>query len=80
MFLGRSLGTTREVSQDMAREIDREITRLVTENYERAKRVLTEQMPSLQALAQALLEKEVLDASEIDELLVGQPSSPMVPA
>ncbi|CUS34401.1 ATP-dependent zinc metalloprotease FtsH [Candidatus Nitrospira nitrificans] len=80
MFLGRSLGTTREVSQDMAREIDREITRLVTENYERAKRVLTEQMPSLQALAEALLEKEVLDASEIDELLVGQPSSPMVPA
>jgi cell division protease FtsH len=54
----------------MALEIDREIKRLITENYERAKRVLTEQMASLKALAEALLEKEVLDASEIDAILL----------
>lgn len=70
MFLGRSLGSKRDVSDDLAWEIDREIKRLVTENYERAKRVLIEQMTSLKALAEALLEKEVLDASEIDAILL----------
>mgnify|MGYP003393112353 CR=1 FL=1 len=70
MFLGRSFGGKRDVSNEMALEIDREIKRLVTENYERAKRVLTEQMTSLKALAEALLEKEVLDASEIDAILL----------
>ena len=70
MFLGRSFATKRDVSDEMALEIDREIKRLVTENYERTKRVLTELMASLKALAQALLEKEVLDASEIDEIIL----------
>lgn len=70
MFLGRSFGARRDVSNEIALEIDREIKRLVTENYERAKRVLTEQMASLKALAEALLEKEVLDASEIDAILL----------
>ncbi|MEQ1680182.1 MAG: ATP-dependent zinc metalloprotease FtsH [Nitrospira sp.] len=70
MFLGRSFGSKRDVSNEMALEIDREIKRLVTENYERAKRVLTEQMASLKALAEALLEKEVLNAMEIDAILL----------
>jgi len=70
MFLGRSFATKRDVSDEMALEIDREIKRLVTENYERTKRVLTEQTASLKALAQALLEKEVLDASEVDEIIL----------
>jgi cell division protease FtsH len=54
----------------MAREIDREITRFVTENYERAKRTLTNQMPRLKALAELLLEKEVLDALDIDHIIL----------
>lgn len=69
IFLGRSFGSKRDVSSEIALEIDREIKRLVTENYERAKQVLTEQMASLKALAEALLEKEVLNAMEIDAIL-----------
>jgi cell division protease FtsH len=69
MFLGHSFGSKRDVSDDMAREIDLEIKRLITENYARAKRILTEHMVTLKALAVALLEKEVLDASEIDAIL-----------
>jgi len=76
MFLGRSFGAKRDVSDEMALEIDREIRRLVTENYERTKRVLTEQMVSLKALAEALLEKEVLDTLEIDQI-IRQFSSPV---
>jgi cell division protease FtsH len=79
VFLGRDFTTKRDVSDQVALEIDQEIKRFVTENYERAKRVLTEQMTSLKALAEALLEKEVLDAPEIDQILL-QSSSQAVPA
>jgi len=79
VFLGRDFSTKRDVSDQVALEIDLEIKRFVTENYERARRVLTEQMTSLKALAEALLEKEVLDAPEIDQILL-QSSSQTVPA
>jgi cell division protease FtsH len=69
MFLGRSFGSKRDVSDEMALEIDREIKRLITENYERTKRVLTEHIVTLKALAGALLEKEALDGREIDQLI-----------
>ncbi|MDC8451257.1 MAG: ATP-dependent zinc metalloprotease FtsH [Nitrospira sp.] len=70
MFLGRALGGKRDVSDAMALEIDREIKRFVTDNYERTKRILTEQTVTLKALAEALLEKEVLDAIEIDQIIL----------
>jgi cell division protease FtsH len=79
IFLGRELMTKRDFSDQVALEIDLEIKRLVTENYERAKRLLTEHMSSLKALAEALLEREVLDAPEIDHILM-QSSSETVPA
>jgi len=79
VFLGRDFSAKRDVSDQVALEIDLEIKRFVTENYDRAKRVLTEQMTSLKALAEALLEKEVLDAPEIDQILL-QSSSQTVPA
>ncbi len=79
VFLGRDFTSKRDFSDQVSLEIDLEIRRFVTENYERTKRVLTEQMTSLKALAEALLEKEVLDALEIDQILL-QSSSQTVPA
>jgi cell division protease FtsH len=77
VFLGRDVSARREVSDQMAQEIDLEIKRFVTENYERTKHVLTEQMASLRALAEALFEKEVLDALDIEQILM-QPSAQAV--
>ena len=79
IFLGREIATKRDFSDQIALDIDLEIRRLVTENYERAKRILTENMASLKALAEALLEKEVLDAPEIDAILL-QSTSQTIPA
>jgi len=80
IFLGREIATRRDFSEQVAIEIDHEVKRLVMENYERTKRILTEHMSTLKALAQALLEKEVLDAPEIDQI-VQQGSLPQaVPA
>ncbi len=79
VFLGRELGSQRDFSEQIAMEIDQEVKRLVMENYERAKRLLTENMATLKGLAQALLEKEVLDASDIDQIIM-QSTSQAVPA
>ena len=79
VFLGRELGSQRDFSEQIAMEIDEEVKRLVMENYERAKRLLTENMASLKRLAEALLEKEVLDGSDIDHILL-QSTSQAVPA
>jgi cell division protease FtsH len=79
VFLGREMGSQRDFSDQIAMEIDQEVKRLVTENYERAKRLLTENMASLKRLAEALLEKEVLDGSDIDHILMLSSSQP-VPA
>ena len=80
IFLGREIATRRDFSEQVALEIDHEIRRLVTENYEHAKRLLTEHMPLLKALAEALLEKEVLDAPEIDQIILQNSSPQTVPA
>src|SRR6266568_1514245 len=71
IFLGREIATRRDYSEEIALKIDSEVKRLVTENYERAKRMLRENMAALKALAEALLEKEVLEAAAIDQIIQG---------
>ena len=71
IFLGREIATRRDYSETTAVEIDNEVKRLVFENYERAKNILRENLKALRALAEALLEKEVLDASEIEKIIQG---------
>jgi cell division protease FtsH len=71
IFLGREIATRRDYSEEIALKIDSEVKRLVTENYERTKRILRDNMASLKALAEALLEKEVLEAAEIDQIIHG---------
>ena len=77
IFLGREIATRRDYSEDIAIKIDSEVKKLVTDNYERTKRILRENMAALKALAEALLEKEVLDAPEIDKIIQGALSSPV---
>jgi cell division protease FtsH len=79
VFLGRDWTAKRDLSERVAKEIDLEIRQFVTENYERAKRVLTEHMAGLNALAEALLVKESLDALDIDRILT-KSSAGTVPA
>jgi cell division protease FtsH len=69
IFLGREINQHRDYSEYTAVEIDNEVKRLVTENYERAKTLIKNNMKALKALADALLEKESLDAPEIDRIV-----------
>ncbi|HSD18792.1 MAG TPA: ATP-dependent zinc metalloprotease FtsH [Anaeromyxobacter sp.] len=71
VFLGREMGTVQTFSEQTARDIDAEVHRIVTEQYERAKRVLLENGPVLAKIADALIEYETLDASDIDVIISG---------
>lgn len=69
IFLGRELSTHKDYSEETAERIDNEISRIVTENYEKAKKLLSENIDLLHRLAQELLVKEVLNADEIDSVI-----------
>ena len=71
VFLGRDFAEHKEYSEQTAVDIDAEVRRIVTENLERAKQVITGNLDKLNVLAEALLEYETLDGSEIDVLFAG---------
>ncbi len=79
IFLGREISQHRDYSEQTAIEIDREVRRLIIENYERAKTLITDNIAALKALAEALLEKETLDAPEIEKIVAATISSPVTP-
>lgn len=68
VFLGRDLGTNRNFSEEIAAKIDNEVKRLLDESYDRAEALLKENMSKLHGVAQALLEKEKLEADEFKEI------------
>jgi len=73
VFLGRDFGdSSKEYSEETAVEIDGEVRKIVTANYERAKRAVVENVDKLKALAEALLEYETIDGAEIDQIFAGQ--------
>jgi cell division protease FtsH len=71
VFLGREMTTTPGYSEQTARDIDSEVRRIVTEQYERAKKVLLEGRGLLNKIADSLIEYETLDASDIDLIMAG---------
>ena len=71
IFLGREFAQHRDYSEETAVRIDKEVTRLVSEAYERAKGILEDNMDTLHALAQALLERETLVESDVDAIIAG---------
>ncbi len=70
MFLGRDIAAERDFSEDTAAAIDEEVGQLVEEAYRRAKGVLTDNRSVLDELADILVEKETVDAEELQELLI----------
>jgi cell division protease FtsH len=75
IFLGREIAQHRDYSEHTAVEIDNEVKRIVMDNYHRAKMLIQEREAVLHGLARALLEKETLDAADIDAIVNGQPTA-----
>lgn len=82
VFLGREISEQRDYSDAIAEEIDAEVRRIIDEEYQQARQILTEQRDKLDRLAQALLEHETLDADEFIAIIEGRdlpPSKPPTP-
>jgi cell division protease FtsH len=72
MFLGRDIAAERDFSEETAAAIDDEVGELVAEAYRRATAVLTANRPVLDEIAELLVEKETVDAEELQELLINR--------
>jgi cell division protease FtsH len=71
IFLGREIAQHQDYSEDTALKIDHEVKHLVTDNYQRARALLTANKAPLMAIAEALLAREVLDAEQVRRLAAG---------
>ena len=69
VFLGRDLVKEKDYSEDTAKIVDEEIKRIINECHARAKKIIQENNEKLKIIANALLEKEVLDAEEVKRLI-----------
>ncbi len=69
VFMGRDYGEIRNYSDEVARDVDLEIQRILDENYQRAKELLTEHLNSLHEISKVLIEKETLDTDQINDLI-----------
>ena len=72
IFLGREISKPREMSEKMAERIDNAINNLIHSLNERAKKLLEDNREKLIALAEALVEHEVLDREEVDKVIAGE--------
>ena len=77
VFLGKEISNHKDYSEKTAIEIDQAVHRIVIECYEKAKHVLETNLDGLRTLADALLERETLVRTEIEDILGPRPSLPV---
>jgi len=78
IFLGREIQKHRDYSEKTAIEIDEEIREIITSAFERAVKILNDNMDILHKLSEELLEREILDGEEIDRIIRGENLPPIV--
>ena len=76
VFLGRDLSRHTTMSDELSRTVDEEILHLIRTSYARAKEIIGENRAGFDKLVATLLEKEVVEANEIDEILGLKPATP----
>ncbi len=80
IFLGREIAQHRDYSEQTAIEIDRQVRKLVETAYQRASQIIEEHSDALVRIAEALLEREVLEGAEVKQLIEGIPLPARSPA
>jgi len=79
IFLGREIAQHRDYSEATAIQIDEEVRKMVSTGYNTARQILSDNRDTLVRIAKALIEREVLDASEVKMLVDGQDLPPIKP-
>jgi len=73
VFLGRSVTQHKTVAEETSHTIDEEIRSIIDRNYERAEKILKENIDILHAMAEALMKYETIDKYQIDDLMARVP-------
>ncbi|MGH9942092.1 MAG: ATP-dependent zinc metalloprotease FtsH, partial [Pyrinomonadaceae bacterium] len=73
IFLGREIAQHRDFSEDTAIKIDQEVKRIISEQYDRATQIITENRETMVRLSETLLERETLDGVQIRRIVAGLP-------
>ncbi len=71
IFLGREIAQHRDFSEDTAIKIDQEVKRIISSQYQRAEKILSENKTVMENMTQALLERETLDSVQIRRIAAG---------
>lgn len=79
VFLGKEMGRSADFSERVQEEIDSEVRRILDEQYKVAERIVREHIDALHRLAKSAIERETLNAEEIDLLLADKELPPMQP-
>ncbi len=79
IFLGRSITTHRNVSEETMRKVDAEVRRIIDEQYARARKLIEDNRDKIEAMVQALLKWETIDAEQIDDIMAGREPRPPKP-
>ena len=80
VFLGRSVTTHKNISEDSMQKVDAEIRRILDQQYALARKLIEANRDKMEAMTKALLEWETIDADQIDDIMSGNPPRPPKPA
>ncbi|MCC7530891.1 MAG: ATP-dependent zinc metalloprotease FtsH [Candidatus Melainabacteria bacterium] len=69
VFLGRDFGHERDYGENIQAIIDEEVSKLVTEQHQKVRDLLTQYRPHMDAIVKVLLDKETLDKKEVDAIM-----------
>jgi cell division protease FtsH len=76
VFLGHSVTQHKNVSDETTHLIDEEVRSFINDNYDRAQRILMENLEKLHVMAQALIKYETIDSDQIDDIMAGRTPRP----
>jgi len=80
IFLGREIAQHQDYSESTAMMIDNEVKKIIMRNFDRARKILSENTEKLHFVAKALLERESLDGDQIDVVISGGTLPPITPS
>jgi cell division protease FtsH len=78
LYSGMDMPRVQHHSEETAREIDQEVKRILDEGLQRTRHILETRRDALEAVSQALIKQEVIDATELKRLIEENSSSPMI--
>ncbi len=76
VFLGHSVGKQKTVSDETAHIIDEEVRSIIDRNYQRAEKLLSDNIDKLHVMAETLIKYETIDLPQIDDIMEGKAPRP----